>query len=100
MSIKTAIILAGGKGLRLKPHTNNIPKPLIEVSGKPLLEWIINWLIKNNVTKIVIGVAYKKEKIIEWIEKRSFNAEIIILLSPLKPSLPCQSRWRPENYLS
>ena len=43
MELKTAVILAGGRGLRLRPYTESIPKPMIEISGKPLLEWIINW---------------------------------------------------------
>ncbi|MFX1256197.1 MAG: NDP-sugar synthase [Promethearchaeota archaeon] len=78
MILETAIILAGGKGMRLRPYTNTIPKPMIEIQGKPLIGWIINWLIKNNIKKIVIGVAHKKEILIEWINSTSFPVEIVI----------------------
>lgn len=66
MVLKTAVIIAGGKGTRLEEHTKNLPKPLIPVGGIPLLERTINWLKKNNVKNIIIGVAYKKEKIKEY----------------------------------
>ena len=39
--IKTAVVLAGGEGSRLRPLTNNIPKPMIKILGKPILQWII-----------------------------------------------------------
>jgi len=61
---KTAVILSGGEGLRLRPITHDIPKGLVKVGGKPLLEWVIEWLQQNRVTNLVIGVAYLKEKII------------------------------------
>ena len=63
VEIKTAVIIAGGKGTRLEEKTENFPKPLIPILGKPLLEWVIEWLVKNGVKKVVIGVAYKKEMI-------------------------------------
>ena len=78
MKLKTAIVLAGGRGLRLRPYTNTIPKPMIDVAGKPLLHWIIDWLARNGVEKVVIGVAHQKEKIIEWVEENSFKPEIVI----------------------
>lgn len=58
------MVLAGGAGLRLRPLTQDIPKAMILVAGKPLLEWIIEWLKRNGIDNIVIGVAYTKEKII------------------------------------
>lgn len=61
----TAVVLAGGPGARLRPLTNGIPKGMIVVYGKPLLEWIIEWLRDNSVERIVLGVAYLKEKIME-----------------------------------
>jgi len=64
--IKTAVILAGGEGLRLRPLTNDRPKPMIEVLGKPLIHWTINWLKKYGVEHVVIGVAYKKDAVIDY----------------------------------
>ena len=63
MKLRTAIIIAGGKGTRLGANTEDLPKPMIEVHGTPLLEKVIRWLKKNEVTNIIISVAYKKEKI-------------------------------------
>jgi len=63
MILKTAVIIAGGKGERLGEIGNGMPKPLVPVAGKPVLERIILWLKKNGVEKIVLGVAYKKDMI-------------------------------------
>lgn len=58
-----AIIVAGGRGERLKPLTDNVPKPMIEVGGKPLLEHTIELLKKNGVTDIVLALCYMPENI-------------------------------------
>ncbi|MBU1032143.1 nucleotidyltransferase, partial [Patescibacteria group bacterium] len=42
--VNCAIILAGGKGERLRPYTNDRPKVMVEVTGKPILAWQIEWL--------------------------------------------------------
>jgi NDP-sugar pyrophosphorylase family protein len=82
MKIKTAIIIAGGKGSRFKNLSSNdpelsIPKPMIKVLGKPMLEYNINWLKKNDIENIIIGVAFKKEKIIEYFgDGRKFGVNI------------------------
>ncbi len=62
-----ALILAGGLGERLRPYTEKIPKPLLEVAGKPILFWQIEWLKKHNVDHIVLAVGYLGEKIEETI---------------------------------
>ena|SRR5437879_3716074 len=64
--VKTAVILAGGSGLRLQPLTSDRPKPMIQVLGRPILEWTLRWLKNNGITNIVLGVAYKKEAIINY----------------------------------
>jgi NDP-sugar pyrophosphorylase family protein len=64
--ISTAVVLAGGRGLRLAPLTNSLPKVLVRIRSKPLLQWVLEWLAKNGVTDLVIGVAHEKEKIMEY----------------------------------
>ncbi|MEZ0289938.1 MAG: nucleotidyltransferase family protein [Sulfolobales archaeon] len=60
-----AVILAGGFGKRLRPLTEDIPKPLIEISGKPIIIWQIEWLKRHDINEIILLVGYKKERIIE-----------------------------------
>jgi bifunctional UDP-N-acetylglucosamine pyrophosphorylase/glucosamine-1-phosphate N-acetyltransferase len=56
-----AIILAAGKGTRLRPHTLETPKPLLSVQGRPILDWIIGAL--PPVDRLVVVVNYLAEKI-------------------------------------
>lgn len=58
-----AVILAGGEGTRLRPVTCNLPKPLVPVVGKPVLEYILALLEENGCTEAVIAVHYRGEKI-------------------------------------
>jgi NDP-sugar pyrophosphorylase family protein len=75
--MKTAVIIAGGEGSRLKPLTDDRPKTLVEVSGKPILYWIIKWLKLYGIKHIVIGVAYKKERIYDFVkENDNFGVDI------------------------
>lgn len=75
--IKTAIVIAGGESTRLKPLTDDKPKTMIDVNGKPILYWIIEWLKKYNIEHIVLGVGYKKEKIFEFMEEnKNFGLSI------------------------
>jgi NDP-sugar pyrophosphorylase family protein len=66
MKIDTAVVLAGGAGDRLRPLTNDIPKAMVEIKNKPLLQWVIEWLKRNDVIEIVLGVAHLKDKIIDY----------------------------------
>lgn len=75
-----AIIVAGGKGDRLRPLTDTLPKPMIEVAGKPILEHIINLFKKNGVTDFIISVCYLPEKITNYFgngKKLGVNIEYI-----------------------
>ena len=53
-----AVIVAGGIGERLRPITNNMPKPMVGVKGKPILLHIINLFKKNGVTDFIIALCY------------------------------------------
>jgi len=68
LKIDTAIILAGGPATRMKPLTDTVPKGMINILGKPLLQWIIEWLRSYEIRNIVLGVAYMKDKIIEYLK--------------------------------
>ncbi len=68
MTLETAVIIAGGKGKRLEEKTEDLPKPMIPVGDVPLIERTIKWLKKNGVKNLVIGVAYKKEQIMDYLK--------------------------------
>ena len=59
--LKQAVILAGGRGKRLKPITNDIPKPMALIKGIPFLDYLINSLIDEGITNILILTGYKHE---------------------------------------
>jgi dTDP-glucose pyrophosphorylase len=59
----TVVILAGGKGLRLRPLTEDTPKPMLPVRGKPILEILLERLVNHNFTNIVISINYLGHKI-------------------------------------
>lgn len=59
--VDSAIILAGGKGERLRPYTNDRPKPLVEVAGKPILAYQLAQLTKAGITNVVFACSYLHE---------------------------------------
>ena len=67
--IETAVILVGGSGLRMRPVTEDMPKCMIPLQGKPLIYWIINWLKCHGFKHIVMGVAYRKEVVINYLKE-------------------------------
>ena len=62
-----AVIVAGGIGERLKPITNNIPKPMVDVKGKPILLHIINLFKKYGITDFIIALCYLPNVITEFL---------------------------------
>tara|TARA_Y100000590_G_scaffold367749_1_gene427996 strand:- start:5707 stop:6408 length:702 start_codon:yes stop_codon:yes gene_type:complete len=81
-----AVILAGGLGTRLLPYTKTLPKPMLPLGKKPILEYIIEWVKKNGVKDIVLCVSYKHEKIKSYFKdgkKFGVNIEYAISKKPL-----------------
>jgi len=66
-----AIILAGGLGERLRPLTDKIPKPLLKVKGKPIIEWCIENLKNNGFVDIILSVGYKADMIENYLKDGS-----------------------------
>ncbi len=63
-----AVILTGGLGTRLQPYTLFVPKPMLPLGDKPLLEHTINWLKKNGIKSIVLCVSYLRKNIQSYFE--------------------------------
>ena len=58
-----AMILAAGKGTRVRPLTYELPKPMIPILGKPVMAYLIEHLAKHNINEVMINVSYLHEKI-------------------------------------
>ncbi len=73
-----AMILAAGLGTRLQPLTHNLPKALVKIRDKTLLEIAINNLVRNGFDKIIINVHHFAEQVINFIGQNNFDADITI----------------------
>lgn len=62
-----AVIIAGGLGKRLRPLTEDRPKPLVEVAGRPIIEWQIEWLKRHGVSSFIVLAGYHREKLMEFL---------------------------------
>ncbi len=60
------IIMAGGKGARLRPHTETCPKPLLPIAGKPMLEHIIENAKREGFSKFIISINYLGDMIVDY----------------------------------
>jgi len=60
------IIIAGGRGERLKPLTNTLPKPMISIGDKPILEHVINLFKRNGISDFIIALCYMPNPIINY----------------------------------
>ena len=81
-----AVILAGGRGTRLRPITDIIPKPLIPLAGRPIIEWQIMHLAKFGIRSIIVSSGYKSRQIENFLSKRSslgISAEYSVESEPL-----------------
>jgi NDP-sugar pyrophosphorylase family protein len=77
MKVRTAVVLAGGAGERMYPLTLDLPKAMLPLAGKPILHWVIDWLAREGIERVVIGVAHKREKVVDYFQDGSrFGVEI------------------------
>ena len=71
-----AIILAGGRGRRLKPITDYVPKPLIPINNIPIIEWQIKYLKKFDISEVIICSGYKTKMIENYLKKKKLGIKI------------------------
>jgi MurNAc alpha-1-phosphate uridylyltransferase len=72
LKLQKAMILAAGLGKRMRPLTLTLPKPLIPVAGKPLIDWSIDWLVEGGITDIVVNTSYLAESLESYLSLRKF----------------------------
>ena len=60
------MILAAGQGTRVRPLTKDLPKPMVPILGKPVMEYLIEHLARHGITQIMVNVAYNHRKIEEY----------------------------------
>ena len=79
------MILAGGRGKRLKPITDYVPKPLVPINNMPIIEWQIKYLKKHYVNEVLICSGYKTEMIENYLstKKTGIKVKFSIEKSPL-----------------
>lgn len=71
------IILAGGLGTRLRSVTKDLlPKCMASVNGKPFLYYLLRFLEKQSIEKVILSLGHKSEAVLEWINEQDFNFKI------------------------
>ena len=79
---KTVVIMAGGKGTRLEPFTNILPKPLVPINEKPVIEHIIEKFTNNNVTNFFITLNYKSKILRAFFQEMKPNYKLSFIEEP------------------
>jgi MurNAc alpha-1-phosphate uridylyltransferase len=67
---KSAMVLAAGRGIRMRPITDTLPKPLIEIAGQTLLDHAIDRLVQVGVERVVVNLHYKAEMVAAQLARR------------------------------
>lgn len=78
------IILAGGKGRRLKSIVKKVPKPMADINGKPFLLYIFDYLLRYDISSVILSVGYKKEVIKRYF-KKSYKGISLVYSNENKP---------------
>lgn len=73
-----AMIFAAGLGTRLAPLTDNKPKALVEFQGKPMIENVIEKLVKAGFNRIIVNVHHFADMVCDFLKSKNFGAEILI----------------------
>jgi UDP-N-acetylglucosamine diphosphorylase/glucosamine-1-phosphate N-acetyltransferase len=73
-----AIILAAGEGVRVRPLTRSRPKAMIPVANRPIIEYVIDALLKNGIRDIVVVVGYRKEQVTRFLNGLDVPIEVVV----------------------
>ena len=86
-TVTQAVILAGGQGSRLRPYTNDRPKPLVEIpgTGMPIIGHQIAWLAEEGVTDVAVSCGHLAEVLQKWLKQAELpvNITTVVEAEPL-----------------
>jgi len=99
-SISQAFILAGGRGVKMRPFTYEMPKTMIPVHNCPILEHIINQLRENGIKDIIISIDYLGEKIKEYFKDGNKFGVKITYLQEKNPTGTAAPLLKAKKYLT
>lgn len=71
-----AVVLAGGLGTRLRSVVKDIPKCMAPIAGEPFLSYVLEWLGRYDISRVILSVGYLKDDVISWVSSRSFPFEV------------------------
>jgi glucose-1-phosphate thymidylyltransferase len=96
-----AVILAAGEGKRVRPLTGSRPKAMIPVANRPIIEYVIEALLKNGIREIIVVVGYRKEQVTRFLNQLDAPIEVVVQNKQLGTGhalLSAKSRIR-DNFL-
>ncbi len=73
-----AVILAAGEGKRVRPLTRSRPKAMIPVANRPIIEYVIEALLKNGIRDIIVVVGYRKEQVTRFLNQLEIPIEVVV----------------------
>jgi NDP-sugar pyrophosphorylase family protein len=73
-----AVILAAGEGKRVRPLTRSRPKAMIPVANRPIIQYVIEALLKNGIRDIIVVVGYRKEQVTRFLNQLEIPVEVVI----------------------
>ena len=73
-----AVILAAGEGKRVRPLTRGRPKAMIPVANRPIIEYVIEALLKNGIRDIIVVVGYRKEQVTRFLNQLDIPIEVVV----------------------
>ena len=101
------VILCGGKGTRLRPYTYSIPKPMLPLGKKPILEFVINNLKAHGFNDLLITLGYRKEQIMGYfgdggkfgVKIKYFEEDVDKPLNTAGSILPAKKELKDDTFL-
>ena len=88
------IIPLAGKGTRLRPHTHLVPKPMLKVAGRPVMDWVMDRLDGLDVTELIFITGHLKEQVEAYARSALPDSRRASSSRRCRTAPPARSTWR------